>query len=138
MKPQLLPLVTFDRPNKALAAIQETWVANGLTIGDSHPMINISELKPEIERVCRAMPVKRLGIFGSALTGDFGPASDVDVLVVFDTGENVDLFDAYFNLKERLEEVFGREVELTVDNSFKNAIFKESVEKTKTVVYECL
>jgi predicted nucleotidyltransferase len=99
-------------------------------------MINLSELKPEIERVCHAMPIKRLGIFGSAVTEDFGPRSDVDVLVVFDTTENVDLFDAYFELKERLEKVFGREVELTVDKPFKNPIFNDSVEKTRTVLYE--
>jgi predicted nucleotidyltransferase len=119
-----------------IAAIHETGVENGLTMGDTTPMINVSELKPEIERVCRAMPIRRLGIFGSALTEDFGPGSDVDVLVVFDTADDVDLFDAYFELKERLEEVFGREVELTVDKPFKNPIFKDSVEKTRTVLYE--
>jgi hypothetical protein len=35
-------------------------------------MFDFNKLKPEIERVCRAMPVKRLGIFGSALTKEFG------------------------------------------------------------------
>jgi len=99
-------------------------------------MINLSKLKPEIERICRAMPVKRLGVFGSALTEGFGPGSDVDVLVVFDTAGNVDFFETYFELKERLEELFGREVDLTVDKPFKNPIFRDSVEKTRTVIYE--
>ncbi len=99
-------------------------------------MINLAKLKPEIERVCRTMPVKRLGLFGSALTKEFGPDSDVDVLVVFETGGNVDLFDAYFELKERLEDVIGRKVDLTVDKPFKNPIFRNTVEKTRTVVYE--
>ena len=111
-------------------------VGKGLAIGDTVSMIDLSKLEPEIERVCRGMPVKRLGIFGSALTEDFGPGSDVDVLVVFDTAENADLFKTYFDLKERLEEIFGREVDLTVDKAFKNPIFKDRVEKTRTVIYE--
>jgi hypothetical protein len=99
-------------------------------------MVDLGKLKPEIERVCRTMPVKHLGLFGSALSKDFGPSSDVDVLVVFDTAGNVDLFDVYFELKERLEALFGRKVDLTVDKQFKNPVFKASVEKTRTVIHE--
>jgi len=99
-------------------------------------MINLTELKPEIERICRTMPVKRLGIFGSALTKQFRPNSDVDVLVVFDTTENVDFFEAYFELKEWLEDVFGRGVDLKIDKQFKNPVFRDTVERTRTVIYE--
>jgi predicted nucleotidyltransferase len=82
------------------------------------------------------MPVKRLGIFGSALTKDFGTQSDVDILVVFEADERVDLFEKYFQLKEHLEEVFGREVDLTVDRPFRNPIFRDTVDKTRTIIYE--
>jgi len=99
-------------------------------------MTNLSKLRPEIERLCRAMPVKRLGLFGSALTQDFKPGSDVDVLVVFDADERVDLFKTYFELKEELEKIFGREVDLIVDKPFRNPIFGKSVERTRTVIYE--
>ena len=99
-------------------------------------MIDLSELKPKIERICRTMPVKRIGIFGSALTKEFGPGSDVDVLVVFYTDGTVDLFDAYFELKERLQDVLGRKVDLTIDKPFKNPIFRDTVERTRTVIYE--
>ena len=99
-------------------------------------MINLLELKPEIELICKELPVKRLGLFGSAVTRNFGPESDVDVLVLFDAEDRFDLFDKYFELKERLEKVFGREVDLTVDKPFKNPVFKDSVEKTRTVIYE--
>jgi uncharacterized protein len=99
-------------------------------------MIDIDKLKPEIERVCRAMPVKRLGIFGSALTRDFDTQNDVDILVVFEADERVDLFEKYFQLKEHLEEVFGREVDLTVDRPFRNPIFRDAVERTRTIIYE--
>ena len=99
-------------------------------------MINLTKLKPEIERVCRLLPVKRLGLFGSALTQGFSPKSDVDVLVAFDVNEDADLFDKYFDLKEQLEKIFGREVDLIVDKPFRNPIFRESVEKTRIVIYE--
>jgi len=99
-------------------------------------MIDIEKIKPEIEQVCRRLPVKRLGLFGSALSQNFSPGSDVDVLVIFDSGENIDLFDMYFELKEQLEEIFKREVDLVVDKKFKNPVLREVVERTRTVIYE--
>jgi predicted nucleotidyltransferase len=99
-------------------------------------MINLSQLKPEIERVCRELHVKRLGLFGSVLTQDFSPDSDVDVLVVFDSDDKIDFFDKYFELKEQLAEIFNRDIDLVVDKPFKNPIFRASVEKTRTIVYE--
>jgi predicted nucleotidyltransferase len=99
-------------------------------------MIDIEKIKPEIERICRRLPVRRLGLFGSALRKNFSQASDIDVLVVFDSGENIDLFDKYFELKEQLEEVFEREVDLVVDKEFRNAVLRESIDRTRIVVYE--
>jgi len=99
-------------------------------------MIDIEKITPEIERVCRRLPVKRLGLFGSALSQNFSQASDVDVLVIFDSGENIDLFDKYFELKEKLEEIFKREVDLVVDRKFRNPVLRKSVDRTRTVIYE--
>jgi uncharacterized protein len=99
-------------------------------------MIDIEKVKPEIDRICRRLPVKRLGIFGSALTKHFSQSSDIDVLVIFDSGEDIDLFDKYFELKERLEEIFKRNVDLVVDKKFKNPVFRKSVDRTRTVIYE--
>ena len=101
-------------------------------------MIDIEKIKPEIERICRRLPVKRLGLFGSAVSQNFSLSSDIDVLVIFDTSENVDLFNKYFELKEQLEEVFERDIDLVVDKKFKNPIFRESVDRTRTVIYERL
>ena len=99
-------------------------------------MIDIEKVKPEIERVCRRLPVKRLGIFGSALSQNFSQSSDIDFLVIFDSGENIDLFDKYFELKEQLEEIFKREVDLVVDKKFKNPVLREYIDRTRTIVYE--
>ncbi len=99
-------------------------------------MIDLTELKPRIEEVCRELPVKRLGLFGSAMTRRFSPDSDVDVLVAFDLDRDIDLFDKYFELKEELEKIFGREVDVVVDRPFRNPVFRDRVEKTRVIVYE--
>ena len=105
-------------------------------VSDIIPMIDIEKLKPEIERICRRLPVKRLGLFGSALSQNFSQSSDIDVLVIFDSGENIDLFDKYFELKERLEEILQREVDLVVDKKFKNPVLREAIDRTRIVIYE--
>jgi predicted nucleotidyltransferase len=99
-------------------------------------MIDIESIKPEIERVCQSLPVKRLGLFGSALSDNFSQSSDVDVLVIFDSDENIDLFDQYFELKEQLQEIFKREVDLVVDKKFRNPVLRESIDRTRTIIYE--
>ncbi len=98
-------------------------------------MTDFAEYKKEIEKICRKFPVKRLGVFGSVLTPDFSQNSDIDVLVVFDSDKDTDLFSRYFDLKEQLEKIFRREVDLVVDKAFRNPVFRESVEKTRTVIY---
>lgn len=99
-------------------------------------MFDLKEIKAEIEQVCRNLPVKRLGLFGSVLRGDFSLNSDIDVLVVFDSDENIDLFDKYFELKENLEDIFKRNVDLVVDKKFKNPVLRESINRTRTIIYE--
>lgn len=99
-------------------------------------MIDIERFKPEIERICQHLPVRQLGLFGSALSEDFSQDSDVDVLVLFDSGEDIDLFDKYFELKEQLEEIFKREVDLVVDKKFRNPILRDTIDRTRVIVYE--
>ena len=99
-------------------------------------MIDIEAIKPEIERICRRLSVKRLGLFGSAVSDNFSQSSDVDVLVIFDSSENIDLFDKYFELKEQLEKIFKREIDLVVDRKFKNPVLRESIDGTRTIIYE--
>jgi uncharacterized protein len=99
-------------------------------------MIDLTKIKPEIESVCRKLPVRRLGLFGSVLTDSFSKESDVDVLVVFDTKETIDYFSRYFELKEQLEKIFNRNIDLVVDKQFKNPVFRKSVEKSRTIIYE--
>lgn len=67
---------------------------------------------------------------------NFSQSSDIYALVIFDSSENADLFDKYFELKEQLEKIFEREVDLVVDRKFKNPVLRESIDKTRIVIYE--
>ena len=65
----------------------------------------------EIARFCLRRKVSRLELFGSALRDDFGPDSDIDLLVSFVPGVRHGLFD-WVGMKEELAEIFGRKVDL--------------------------
>jgi predicted nucleotidyltransferase len=58
----------------------------------------------------RALGVRRLALFGSALRGDAGPDSDVDLLVQFSPDWKT--FDRFLELADLLESRLGRRVEL--------------------------
>jgi uncharacterized protein len=65
----------------------------------------------ELESFCRRHHVQRLGLFGSVLRPDFGPESDIDVLVEFEPRETPGLL-AMAGLELELREMFGRTVDL--------------------------
>jgi predicted nucleotidyltransferase len=97
-------------------------------------MIEIDELRPAICQLCRRLEIKRLDVFGSATTDQFAAHSDVDVLVQFDRGPG-DLFNRYFDLKEGLEQIFSRPVDVVLEESLKNPYFKLAIEQTRKKVY---
>ena len=89
----------------------------------------------EIPELCRRYGVARLELFGSAAGDGFDPQrSDLDFLVEFDA-DSSRLFDRYFGLKESLEALYGRPVDLVAAGSLQNPYFIEAVNKTRRVVY---
>jgi uncharacterized protein len=66
--------------------------------------------RDEIAAFCRRHQIRRLSLFGSILRDDFGPDSDVDVLVVFESGATPGL--AFFAMQDELTEIVGRDVDL--------------------------
>jgi len=97
----------------------------------------IHEKIPEIARIAARHRVRRLGIFGSAATGDrFDPASsDIDFVVEFEPMTPVEHARAYFGLAEDLTRAFGREVDLVELSAVRNPIFRRAVEETCREVY---
>ena len=76
-----------------------------------------------------------MDIFGSAATSEFGPKSDVDVLIEFDEAKDDNLFDMYFKLKSELQTIFNRPVDIIIEHSVKNPILKENMNKTRINIY---
>ena len=75
----------------------------------------MSELKikvprEKIEAFCKKNHIRKLAFFGSVLRDDFGPKSDIDVLVEFEKGKTPGL--AFFGMHEELAEIFKRNVDL--------------------------
>ena len=59
---------------------------------------------------CKRHKIAKLSLFGSVLRDDFGPDSDVDVLVEFEPGAKVGL--AFFAIQQELSELVQRKVDL--------------------------
>ena len=64
-----------------------------------------------IAAFCKRWQVTEFALFGSVLRDDFGPDSDIDVLVAFKDGARHTLFDMV-EMEEQLKTLFGREVDL--------------------------
>lgn len=79
---------------------------------------------------CRKHHIRRLALFGSVLRDDFRPDSDVDVLVEFERAGVPDFFQ-FVGMKEELEAMFGRRVDLKTPNSlspyFRDRVLAEAV-----------
>lgn len=73
--------------------------------------LKIKVPKAKITEFCKRWNVSEFAVFGSALTADFRPDSDVDVLVSFAPQAHVTLFDMV-HMQDELKAIFGREVDL--------------------------
>jgi predicted nucleotidyltransferase len=88
-----------------------------------------------IARVCRAHGVSRLRMFGSATTDRFDPEhSDVDFLVEFTPG-SADPFDDYFGLKEDLELLLDRDVDIVMKDALRNPHLLEQMSDNAVVIF---
>jgi predicted nucleotidyltransferase len=97
-------------------------------------MFDVEPFRPEVAKLCRQLNVSRLDLFGSAACEGFTSESDIDVLVEFDR-DGGGLFDRYFTLKERLEELFGRPVDVVIEKSIKNPYLKANIEHSRRNLY---
>jgi len=83
--------------------------------------------------ICRRYEVRELALFGSVLRDDFRSESDVDVLYEIEPGAPMGLI-RLGGLKEELEALFGRSVDLVPKKGLKPAI-RQSVLDSAEVVY---
>lgn len=96
-------------------------------------MIDIERYRADLENACREFALQRLDLVGSASRMDFTNDSDVDFLVTFEG--NSELFKRYFGLKERLESILERTVDLIEERAVKNPYFHAALQKDRVKVY---
>lgn len=101
----------------------------------STPRIPIPML--EIEAFCQKWKIKEFSLFGSVLRDDFGPDSDVDVLVTFEDGAHWKLND-WFTMEDELAVLLKRDVDLLSHDGvkrMKNWIRRKSIIEGTTQIY---
>lgn len=90
----------------------------------------------EIRLLCKKHRVMSFGVFGSAATGHFNETSDLDFLVDFDPALTAtQKAAAFFGLKEDLESMFSRPVDLVTMSSLTNPYFRDSVLEERHSLY---
>ena len=89
-----------------------------------------------VAALCRRHGARRLDLFGSATRDDFDAQhSDLDFLVEFEDLEPTQYAQAYFALKEGLERLFGRPVDLVTENNLGNPYFRQRVQSERQNLY---
>jgi hypothetical protein len=94
----------------------------------------VEVLEDAIATFCQRWKVTELALFCSILRDDFRPDSDVDVLVSFAPDEKWSLWDI-IAMKEELEKLFGREVDLVQKDCLRNPFRRYEILSTKQVIY---
>ena len=81
---------------------------------------------------CKRHRIVKLSLFGSVLREDFGPGSDVDVLVEFEAEADRALtYFALAGMRFELEEMFGRQVDLTLASALDRGLEREILSSAK-------
>ena len=95
------------------------------------PAITINQ--DVIAGFCRRNGIRKLSLFGSVLRDDFGPDSDVDLLVEFEPGAVVGLIKLA-GMERRLSELVGHKVDLRTPADL-SRYFRDEVARSAEVVY---
>lgn len=81
------------------------------SLGYNHYMIQQIISQAELDQFCRRWAISQLALFGSILREDFGPDSDIDVLVTFAPEAEWGLLD-HIQMEMELADLLGRPVDL--------------------------
>jgi predicted nucleotidyltransferase len=111
LRPRVLHRVGTERPAEDQVAAQASIEYTAFVM--NAPVANKQEVVERLQGASRRLlsfGVKGIGLFGSFVTGQQTPASDVDILVEFEPERHS--FDNFMDLSFFLEEILGRRVEM--------------------------
>jgi predicted nucleotidyltransferase len=98
--------------------------------------MNLIESNNErLSLLCQKHRVGQLFAFGSVLSNRFRADSDIDLIVDFKDVDLREYADNYFSLKNELEKLFNRKVDLLEAQAIRNPFFKESLDQQKRLLY---
>ncbi len=89
----------------------------------------------EINNLCEVFHVERLYLFGSASTDTLKKTSYLDFLVKFQSFDLYYYFDNYVQLKQKLQSIFNHEIDFFEEQSLRNPILIDSINKNKKLIY---
>lgn len=90
----------------------------------------------EIIDLCKKHKVKYFYAYGSVTSDHFSETSDLDLIVAFLPEVPVEEYgEYYFALLFSLEKITGREIDLMTQKEIRNPFLRESIEKSKTLLY---
>ena len=97
----------------------------------------IEEHRLQIDDLCRKFDVKRLEVFGSALSEEKFDvrSSDLDFLIEFCPMEPVQHAKSYFGLLEALQNLFSRQIDLVEVKAISNPYLLDSINRKRQEVY---
>ncbi len=103
-----------------------------MTARNENVLIAIESRRNELERICRRRGVRRLELFGSGAREDFGPGSDLDFLVEFETSPSL---GDYLGLRDDLEALFARPVDLVMPKAVRNPYIRAEMDRDRRLLY---
>lgn len=88
-----------------------------------------------VEAFCERYGVEEFALFGSVLRDDFGPESDVDVLIALREGVTMTP-ETYLDMRDELSVLFGgREIDLVQKRLLRNPYRRAEILATRQVMY---
>jgi predicted nucleotidyltransferase len=98
-------------------------------------MLMIDKKIKRIKTLCEKHKVEKLYLFGSATNASFNENSDIDFLVKFNVSDLSVYFDNYISFKEKLSNLFKLDIDLVEEQTLKNPILINSINKNKELIY---
>ena len=90
----------------------------------------------KIKKLCDNHKVASLFAFGSVLKESaFNKDSDIDLIVDFANVSLIEYADNYFDMKQQLEKIFNRSVDLLEEKAIRNPYLRQEIDKEKKRIY---
>ena len=89
----------------------------------------------KIKALCSKHKVSRLFVFGSVLTEHYNQSSDIDFVVDFFDVDIYNYADNYFDLKESLEDLLNKQIDLIEEKAIINPYLRKNIDSSKKLIY---